>query len=228
MGVETPFSFTVAIPPPQLPGDYNLNGEVDTSDYIVWRKTLGNAVTTFSGADGNGDGTIGPEDYDVWRANFGNTLPALAAGNDASVAKEQTRTASVQGSVISPDATTGNATPEMSLIDSTSVARQSRTVFGSESKTVNVESAFASAYAGARKWSTFPAFHSDLARLAADHHGMPPTQAPNNVTDVHVAFENQGQCYDNYQADEPSADLVWEAVDKVFGSRWGNVDLMAI
>jgi hypothetical protein len=228
LGVETPFSFIVATPPPQLPGDYNLNGEVDTSDYIVWRKTLGNAVTTFSGADGNGDGTIGPEDYDVWRANFGNTLPAAAAGNDASVAKEQTRTASVQGSVISSDPTTGIATPEVSLIDSTSVARQSRTVFGSDSKTVNVESVFASAYAGARKWSTFPAFHSDLARLAADHQGVPLTQAPNNVTDVHVAFEDQGQRYDNYQADEPSADLVWEAVDKVFESRWGSADLIAI
>ena len=154
MGVETPLTFTIATPAPQLLGDYNLNGEVDTTDYIVWRMTLGNAVTTYSGADGNGDGTIGPEDYDVWRGNFGNTLPALAAGKDASAVKEQTRTESARTSVISSDPTTGIATPETSLFDSTSIARQSRTAFGSESKIVNLESAFASVFGSTPKSST--------------------------------------------------------------------------
>ena len=74
LGVETPFSFSVAIPPPQLPGDYNQNGEVDAADYIVWRKTLGTDVPSYVGADGDGDGHVGPEDYDVWRAHFGETL----------------------------------------------------------------------------------------------------------------------------------------------------------
>ena len=87
LGVETPFSFTVAIPPPQLPGDYNQNGEVDAADYIVWRKTLGSDVPNYAGADGDGDGHVGPEDYDVWRAHFGETLPMAGAGS-ADVAAE--------------------------------------------------------------------------------------------------------------------------------------------
>jgi hypothetical protein len=67
--------------PPALFGDYNQNGVVDTADYVVWRKTLTNSVTRFSGADGDGDGTVDPEDYGVWRSHFGQTVPAPAAGS---------------------------------------------------------------------------------------------------------------------------------------------------
>jgi len=42
-----------------LLGDFNSDGMVDKSDYVVWRKGLG---TTYTAAD-----------YDVWRANFGET-----------------------------------------------------------------------------------------------------------------------------------------------------------
>jgi hypothetical protein len=51
--------------PPFLPGDFNLDGIVDTVDYVVWRKGLGTTYTQ--------------TDYDVWRANFG----AASAGNGA-------------------------------------------------------------------------------------------------------------------------------------------------
>jgi hypothetical protein len=61
-------------------GDYTQNGEVDAGDYVVWRKTLGNAVANYSGADGNGDGTIDQPDYDIWRMNFGSTVPTAGAG----------------------------------------------------------------------------------------------------------------------------------------------------
>jgi glucose/arabinose dehydrogenase len=62
---------------PTLPGDYNGNSEVDAADYVAWRNTLGQNVTTpFSGADGDGDRRIDQGDYDVWRANFGRTLAA--------------------------------------------------------------------------------------------------------------------------------------------------------
>ena len=54
-----------------LPGDYNKNGVVDTADYVVWRKTLGQAVAFLSGADGNGTGAVDNGDYSCWRANFG-------------------------------------------------------------------------------------------------------------------------------------------------------------
>jgi hypothetical protein len=52
-------------------GDYNVDGRVDAADYVVWRKSLGETVPVFSGADGNGNGTIDPADYDFWRLRFG-------------------------------------------------------------------------------------------------------------------------------------------------------------
>jgi hypothetical protein len=74
-------SFNVnVVSPPALVGDYNIDNVVDTADYIVWRKTLGNSVAIYTGADGNGDGIIGPEDHDVWRANFGNRRLELTNG----------------------------------------------------------------------------------------------------------------------------------------------------
>ncbi|HJS06592.1 MAG TPA: ThuA domain-containing protein, partial [Pirellulales bacterium] len=61
---------------PGLFGDYNLNGAVDASDFVVWRSTLGDTVTPFAGADGDGNGTIDQDDYGVWTAHFGQTLGA--------------------------------------------------------------------------------------------------------------------------------------------------------
>ncbi len=46
-------------------GDFNLDGNVDTADYVVWRKTLGDINS-----------------YNTWRANFGRTS---AAGTVATV-----------------------------------------------------------------------------------------------------------------------------------------------
>jgi dockerin type I repeat protein len=56
---------------PTLAGDYNNNHVVDTGDYVVWRKTLGNSITPFAGADGDGDGTINAGDFAEWRQQFG-------------------------------------------------------------------------------------------------------------------------------------------------------------
>ncbi|HEY3395738.1 MAG TPA: M23 family metallopeptidase, partial [Lacipirellulaceae bacterium] len=39
-------------------GDYNRDGAVDAADHIVWRKTLGEAMSAYSGADGDGDRQI--------------------------------------------------------------------------------------------------------------------------------------------------------------------------
>jgi poly(beta-D-mannuronate) lyase len=52
-------------------GDYNGDHVVDTRDYLVWRKTFGQHVTAWSGADGNGDAAVDDNDYNVWRSNFG-------------------------------------------------------------------------------------------------------------------------------------------------------------
>jgi hypothetical protein len=54
-------------------GDYNGDGRVDAGDYTMWRNTLGQSVTSGSGADGDNDGMIDQGDYTVWRSNFGAT-----------------------------------------------------------------------------------------------------------------------------------------------------------
>ncbi len=63
-----------------LTGDYDLDGDVDGRDFLVWQRTLGTNVTPGSGADGDGNGSIGAGDLTVWRNNFGQTLAVAAAG----------------------------------------------------------------------------------------------------------------------------------------------------
>jgi endonuclease I len=62
-----------------LSGDYNRDGAVDAADYIIWRHALGQDVTEYSGADGDGDGMIDEDDYGIWRANFGATASAVSS-----------------------------------------------------------------------------------------------------------------------------------------------------
>lgn len=45
--------------PPAIPGDFNIDGVVDTADYVFWRNGLGTSYT--------------PADYDTWRAHFGQS-----------------------------------------------------------------------------------------------------------------------------------------------------------
>jgi hypothetical protein len=56
-------------------GDYDGNGAVDAADYVVWRKTVSQSVTTGTGADGDGNGVVGQSDYNLWRQNLGKTRP---------------------------------------------------------------------------------------------------------------------------------------------------------
>jgi murein DD-endopeptidase MepM/ murein hydrolase activator NlpD len=59
-------------------GDYNRDGAVDAADYIIWRKSLGQSVSAFSGADGDGDRRITQADYALWRANYGVSIGNVA------------------------------------------------------------------------------------------------------------------------------------------------------
>lgn len=63
-----------------LLGDYNRDGKVNSSDYIVWRNSLGTTVTRYAGADGDGNGKIEQADYVKWRAGYGATATGLGAG----------------------------------------------------------------------------------------------------------------------------------------------------
>ncbi len=67
--------------PPDNPGDYNLNGVVEASDYTMWRDTLAQFVLNpYDGADGNGNTVLDVDDYQVWKQNFGNTFPGSGSG----------------------------------------------------------------------------------------------------------------------------------------------------
>ena len=70
----------------RLEGDYNENFVVDAADYTVWRKTLGQTLAFYNGADGNGNGAVDQADYVVWRSNFGASISApIASASSASV-----------------------------------------------------------------------------------------------------------------------------------------------
>ena len=51
-----------------IPGDYNMDGYVDSADYVIWRKD----PVSHGGTPGG---------YDTWRANFGTT-PGAGAGSN--------------------------------------------------------------------------------------------------------------------------------------------------
>ena len=61
-----------------LAGDYDIDGDVDTDDYQVWRNTFGSNLLL--AADGNGDSVVNAADYTVWRDNLGTSLPAVGGG----------------------------------------------------------------------------------------------------------------------------------------------------
>jgi hypothetical protein len=70
-----------------VPGDFNLDGQVDGADYVVWRKNLGQTGATFVQGDATFNGVIGDDDLQVWRSNFGFVRqPLPAAGIGASLA----------------------------------------------------------------------------------------------------------------------------------------------
>jgi beta-glucanase (GH16 family) len=68
--------------PTGLAGDYNGDGQVDTADYVAWRKSVGQTGIGLA-ADGSGNGTVDQSDYATWRTNFGNT--SAGAGAAASI-----------------------------------------------------------------------------------------------------------------------------------------------
>src|SRR5690606_16971081 len=60
---------------PDLPGDYNNDGQVDATDYTVWRNALG------TGAELPNDDTpgVGIDDYERWKERYGSTAVDAAS-----------------------------------------------------------------------------------------------------------------------------------------------------
>lgn len=69
-----------------LTGDFNADGSVDGSDYVVWRNSLGSTVL-YAGdtSDANRNGVIDMNDYDLWRAHFGEKVGTGSEANLATV-----------------------------------------------------------------------------------------------------------------------------------------------
>ncbi|WP_146584636.1 hypothetical protein [Posidoniimonas polymericola] len=63
----------------RVDGDYDVDGDVDLNDYLVWQANYGATTIANSGADGNGDGVVDAADYTVWRDNYSPSMSAVAA-----------------------------------------------------------------------------------------------------------------------------------------------------
>jgi hypothetical protein len=59
-----------------LAGDFDVDGDVDGADFLVWQRTLGavGAPGTYPAADGSLDGSVNAADLAIWRAEFGREV----------------------------------------------------------------------------------------------------------------------------------------------------------
>lgn len=71
-----------------IPGDFNRDGTVDAADYVVWKKTVGNTVPLYTGADSSGNARVDAADLDLWRKNFGSTGTRGVSNRTANAAPE--------------------------------------------------------------------------------------------------------------------------------------------
>lgn len=66
-------------------GDFNKDGVVNTADYAIWRRSMGQAGTNLA-ADGNGNNLIDVGDLATWRAHFNQTVTGSGSGLGAAAA----------------------------------------------------------------------------------------------------------------------------------------------
>jgi glycosidase len=77
-----------------MPGDFDVDGDVDAADYVQFRQFVGTG-TQYTQGDANLDGDVDDADLAMWRSNFGFVRQALSAGS-----------ASAAGSNTIPEAST--------------------------------------------------------------------------------------------------------------------------
>lgn len=54
-----------------MPGDFNLDGIVDSADEVIWQKSRG-SISNLQ-ADANHDGHVDQADYQIWKSHFGQS-----------------------------------------------------------------------------------------------------------------------------------------------------------
>lgn len=82
-----------------VPGDFNGDGDVNTSDYTEWSNNYGTVVANpGDGADGNGDGIVDAADFVIWR----NNLPTASSASvtTATAVPEPTSLVLLMGSLL--------------------------------------------------------------------------------------------------------------------------------
>jgi hypothetical protein len=60
-----------------IPGDYDLDDDVDGNDFLVWQRDLGS--TTNLNADGSNNGVVDAADLTIWKTQFPPSLPPPVA-----------------------------------------------------------------------------------------------------------------------------------------------------
>jgi hypothetical protein len=73
-----------------VPGDYNHDGVVDSSDFDSWQSVFGQPTPPGSDADGNANGVVDTADYTVWRDHLSQTQPASGAAPSAAIPEPST------------------------------------------------------------------------------------------------------------------------------------------
>jgi glycosidase len=62
-----------------LPGDFNLDGLVDTADYVIARKSSGSSGMRYYNGDADYDGDVDSSDLGIWQQNYGFIRQPLSA-----------------------------------------------------------------------------------------------------------------------------------------------------
>lgn len=87
-----------------LAGDFDIDGDVDGGDLLVWQRTLGSAAAgpVYQAADASLDGVVNAADLAVWRSHYGRTVvyPPVPAAAASMLAPEPTGAALVSLALI--------------------------------------------------------------------------------------------------------------------------------
>ncbi|MBA4106823.1 MAG: hypothetical protein C0485_13800 [Pirellula sp.] len=65
-------------------GDFDLDGDADGTDFLVWQRRFGSSVESFTYADGSGNGIVDEADLGIWEDFFG-AIPTSSAVMDSSM-----------------------------------------------------------------------------------------------------------------------------------------------